>query len=166
VFTRGWTSIDIKLIGKPSARFVNTHLESAASGIRQLQAAELAGAFGTGPLLTSLPAILVGDLNSDPAIPFGGNPASPVSDGAAYGIIIGAGFADTGNTLNTFGHDADLLDFPSNVFGERIDHILTRPSTFGVLTTKRVGLDPSNRAPSGAGLLWPSDHAGVIAGIG
>lgn len=164
-FKRGWTAVDIKIANKPAARFVNTHLESFSSGIRQAQAFELVGGFASGPLLTSIPAILVGDLNSDPAIAYGGNPASSVSDGAAYGITIGAGFVDTGNTLNTFGHDADLLDDPSNVFGERIDHILTRPGTFGLLTTKRVGLDPLNRAPSGAGLLWPSDHAGLIAGF-
>ncbi len=163
VFTRGWTSIDVKILGKPAARFVNTHLESFASGIRQLQAAELVGAFGSGPLLTSLPAILVGDLNSDPAIgPV--PPTSGVSDGAAYGIIAGAGFVDTGNTANTFGHAANLLN-PTAIFTERIDHILTRPGTFGLLTTKVVGTDPANRAPSGAGLLWPSDHGGVIAGF-
>ena len=51
------------------------------------------------------------------------------------------------------------------MFGERIDHILTRPATYGLLKTKRVGLEPGNRAPSGAGLLWPSDHAGLIAGF-
>lgn len=166
VFTRGWTSIDIKLLGKPVARFVNTHLESAASGIRQLQAAELVGAFGSGPLLTSMPAILVGDLNSDPDIPYGGNPASSQSDGAAYGIIAGTGFVDSGNTSKTFGHDSDLLDPPSDdaaQFTERIDHILTRPGAFGLLSTWIVGRDPANRTPGG---LWPTDHAGVIAGIG
>lgn len=162
VFTRGWTSIDIKIANKLAARFVNTHLESASSGYRQAQAAELVGAYATGPLLTSLPAILVGDLNSDPSIPYTGNPASSTSDGAAYGIIASAGFVDTGNTLNTFGHDEDLLDFPSNVFNQRIDHVLTRPGSFGLLTTKVVGTDPNNRTPAG---LWPSDHAGVIVGL-
>ena len=63
-FKRVWTSVDIKLLGHPVARFVNTHLESAASGYRQAQAAELVGAFGTGPLLNpSFPAIIAGDLN-------------------------------------------------------------------------------------------------------
>ena len=163
VFKRGWASIDVKLLGKPVLRFVDTHLESAASGYRQLQAAELVGAFGSGPLLTAMPAIIAGDLNSDPAIPYGGNPASDVSDQAAYLIIAGAGFVGSGNTANTFGHDADLLDFPSNVFGERIDHVLTRPGAVGLLTNKIVGIDPANRTPGG---LWPSDHAGLIVGIG
>lgn len=160
-FKRGWTSVDIKLLGHPVARFVNTHLESAASGYRQLQAGELVGP--TGPLTNpNLAAILVGDLNSDPSIPFGGNPASPVSDGAAYNIIASAGFVGSGNTTNTFGHNSDVDEFPSNVFDERIDHVLTRPG-FGHLTNKVVGTDPANRTPGG---LWPSDHAGLIVGIG
>ena len=161
VFKRGWTSIDVRLNGSPTTRFVNTHLESASSGYRQAQAAELVGAFGTGPLLTTPRAIIAGDLNSDGSIPYGGNPASGVSDGAALGIIQSAGFADSGNTANTFGHDADLLDFPSNTFTERIDHVLTRGGPVAV-SNKVVGLDPKNRTKSG---LWPSDHAGLVVGI-
>jgi hypothetical protein len=166
VFKRGWTATDVKILGKPVAIFVNTHLESAASGIRQLQAAELVGAFGTGPLLNpNRAAILVGDFNSDPVIPYGGNPASGVSDGVAYGIIAGAGFVDSGNTENTFGHNSNVNDFPSNPMTERIDHILTRPGAFGLLDTKVVG-DGSAPVYRTSGGLWPSDHAGVIAGIG
>lgn len=161
VFKRGWASIDVNLNGGPTTRFVDTHLESAASGYRQAQAAELVGAFGTGPLLTTARAIIAGDLNSDSNIPFGGDPASGVSDGAALGIIQSAGFADSGNTVNTFGHDADLLDFPSNTFTERIDHVLTRGGPVAV-SNKVVGTDPRNRTPGG---LWPSDHGGLVVGI-
>ena len=163
VFKRGWTSIDARILGHTAVRIVNTHLESAASGYRQLQAAELVGAYGTGPLLTTLPSVIVGDLNSDSAIPYGGNPASGVSDGAALAIIQSAGFVDSGNTANTFGHAANLLDFPSNVFTERIDHVLTRPGVVKFLTNKVVGTDPANRTPGG---LWPSDHGGLVVGIG
>jgi endonuclease/exonuclease/phosphatase family metal-dependent hydrolase len=164
-FKRGWASIDIKLLGHPVARFVDTHLESAATGYRQAQAAELVGAFGTGPLLNpSFPAIIAGDLNSDPSIIPTGDPASGLSDGAAFGIIAGAGFVDSGNTTNTFGHNANVNEFPSNVFSERIDHIMFRPGGFtSHLTNKVVGTDPANRTPGG---LWPSDHAGLIVGIG
>ena len=163
MFKRGWASIDVKLLGKPVLRFVDTHLESAASGYRQLQAAELVGAFGTGPLLTPIPAIIAADMNSDPAIPYLGNPASSADDGAAFGIIASAGFVDSGNTQNTFGHNADLLDFPSAPFTERIDHVMTRPGAVGLLTNKVVGTDPANRTPGG---LWPSDHGGLVVGIG
>ncbi len=164
-FKRGWASIDIKLLGHPVARFVDTHLESAATGYRQAQAAELVGAFGTGPLLNpSFPAIIAGDLNSDPSIIPTGDPASGLSDGAAFGIIADAGFVDSGNTTNTFGHNANVNEFPSNVFSERIDHIMFRPGWFtSHLTNKVVGTDPANRTPGG---LWPSDHAGLIVGIG
>jgi hypothetical protein len=162
-FKRGWASIDIKLLGHPVARFVDTHLESAATGVRFQQASELVGP--TGPVANpAFPAIIAGDLNSDPSIPFGGNPASGASDGLAFSAIAGAGFVDSGNTTNTFGHNADLNDFPSNVFSERIDHVMFRPGGFtGLLTNKVVGTDPANRTPGG---LWPSDHAGLIVGIG
>ena len=47
----------------------------------------------------------------------------------------------------------------------RIDFVLTRPSVPpGLLSTRLVGADPANRAPSAAGLLWPSDHAGLVVG--
>ena len=160
-FKRGWTAIDIKLLGHPVARFVNTHLESFATGVRFQQASELVGP--TGPLANpAFPAILVGDLNSDPSIPFGGDPTSGESDGLAYSAIAAAGFVGSGNTTNTFGHNANVNEFPSNTFGERIDHVLTRPG-FSHLTNKVVGTDPANRTPGG---LWPSDHAGLIVGIG
>jgi hypothetical protein len=105
VFKRGWASVDVKLFGKPVLRFVDTHLESASTYYRQLQAGELVGSGMTGPLLTTMPAIIAGDLNSDPAIPFTGDYLSSASDGAAIGIIASAGFVDSGNTVNTFGHN-------------------------------------------------------------
>ena len=167
-FKRGWTSIDASIHNKPAVRVVDTHLESAASGYRTVQAAELVGAFGTGPLRTSIPAIVVGDLNSDPAIAYGGDPSSGVSDGNAFNTIVGAGFTDSGNTTKTFGHAANLLDFPSNTFTETIDHVMTRPS-LPIASTKVVGTDPANRAVSienPSNLLWPSDHGGLIVGLG
>ena len=79
-------------------------------------------------------------------------------------MIATAGFVDSGNTTNTFGHNANVNEFPSNVFSERIDHIMFRPGGFTrYLTNKVVGTDPANRTPGG---LWPSDHAGLIVGIG
>lgn len=162
-FKRGWASIDVKLLGHPIARFVDTHLESAATGVRFQQASELVGP--TGPVANpAFPAIIAGDLNSDPSIPFGGDPTSGASDGLAFSAIAGAGFVDSGNTANTFGHNADLNDFPSNTFTERIDHVMFRPGGFtSYLTNKVVGTDPANRTPGG---LWPSDHGGLVVGIG
>jgi endonuclease/exonuclease/phosphatase family metal-dependent hydrolase len=170
-FKRGWVSIDASVTRKPVLRIVDTHLESASSGIRQQQAGELIGA--SGPLTDpSFPAIVAGDLNSDSAILpcVSGNPAYPgclstgQSDGAALGIITNfGGFTDSANTENTFGHNADLNDFPSNTFSERIDHVLTRNVPFS-LTNSVVGDGnaPVYRTPGG---LWPSDHGGLIAGL-
>ncbi len=39
-----------------------------------------------------------------------------------------------------------------------------RPGGFvNYLTNKVVGTDPANRTPGG---LWPSDHGGLVVGIG
>jgi len=172
-FRRGWTSIDASINRKPAIRIGNTHLESASSGIRQQQAGELIGASGpfTNP---SFPALLVGDFNSDSAIApcVSGNPAYPgclstgQSDGAAIGIVIGfGGFVDSGNTENTFGHNSNVNDFPSNVFDERIDHVLTRGAAFGPLTNKVIGdgSAPVYRTPGDG--LWPTDHGGLVVGL-
>lgn len=152
-FLRGWASIDVRILGMPAIRFVDTHLEALNDAVRQGQAQELV----QSPALTSnLAVVLAGDLNSDPA------GAAP----GAYNIITAAGLADTGNTQNTCCHDANLLN-PSAAFTERIDHVLIRPGIFArILRTNVVGNDPANRAPSAAGLLWPSDHGGLVVGIG
>ena len=110
VFKRGWTSIDVNIINKPKLRYVNTHLESASTGIRQLQAAELVGAYASGPLLNpSFPAILGGDLNSDPGIPYGGDPTSGQSDGRRTASSPAPVSPARVTPDKSFGHDADLL---------------------------------------------------------
>ena len=65
---RGWTATDAKVRGSDWFRFVNTHLEAfdpaaLVPSIRALQAAELVAP--GGPATSSLPVVLVGDLNSD-----------------------------------------------------------------------------------------------------
>jgi hypothetical protein len=149
----GWASIDVRILGRPLIRFVNTHLEAFNVAVREAQAAELVA---SPALTTPLAVILAGDLNSDPG---GAEPG-------AYAAFTAAGLADTGNTESTCCHAADLLN-PAPTLTRRIDHVLVRPAIFGgLLTTRLVGADPANRAPSAAGLLWPSDHAGVVARIG
>ena len=152
-FLRGWASVDVRILGRPAIRFVNTHLEAFNATVRQAQAAELVAS----PALTSpLAVILTGDLDSDPA---GAEPG-------AYNIVAAAGLASTGNTRSTCCHAADLLN-PTAAFTSRIDHILVRPALFGgLLTTRLVGADPGEPRASAAGLLWPSDHGGLVAGIG
>lgn len=149
-FNRGWTSVDAT-VNRRTFRFINTHLEAFSDVYRFLQSNELL----SGPANTSLPVILVGDLNSSP------DEAGPF---LAYANLIGAGFVDTWVQANptdpgyTFGNAADLLN-PIPTLTTRIDHVLTRPSV-EVFRSVIVGTDQDNRTPSG---LWPSDHAGVIA---
>ena len=64
---------------KQKFQFVNTHLESFLAATRNSQATELVSE--TGPLSPSLPIILLGDLNSDPA--------DPPPDSTAYNTIVG-----------------------------------------------------------------------------
>ena len=146
-FLRGWTSVDVSIARKPALRFVNTHLEAFSDAVRTAQANELVA----GPLQTTKPVILVGDLNSDPV-------ASP----NAYNAFTAAGFGDSGNTSPTCCWSDDLL---SGSFSSRIDHILTRPGIAGALSTTVVGNDPANRVTTPFGLSWPSDHGGVVAGL-
>ena len=147
---RGWTSIDVRKIGRKRARFrfVNTHLEAFLAATRTQQATELMGS--SGAVDTGLPVILLGDLNSDPA--------GAAADAAAYNVIADAGFADRGVELNTccFG---ELVTDPAPAFGSRIDHVLSRGSV-SELSSRLVGVDPALRTNTD---LWPSDHGGVVA---
>ena len=153
------------MLGIPGIRFVNTHLESFSAAARFGQAAEL---LQTPALNTNKAVVLVGDLNSDPAagdatLP----PAGAPDDGDAYRVITTAGqFKETGNTANTCCHN-ELLTNPTANFTERIDHILTRPGLNGFVNAHVIGNDPSLRVNSAAagGLIWPSDHGGLVAGL-
>lgn len=148
-FKRGWTSVDAT-VNKRSFRFINTHLEPASAFHRLAQTNELL----SGPADTSLPVILVGDLNSHPA----------ESGSSAYANLIGAGFVDTWVQANpskpgfTCCNAEDLLN-PTPTLETRVDHVLTRPEV-GIFRSKIIGIDADNRTLSG---LWPSDHAGVVA---
>ena len=148
-FYRGWTSVDAT-VNRRKFRFINTHLEAFYAPVRFVQSIELL----SGPVNTSLPVILVGDLNSGP----------DDTGLSAYANLIGAGLVDTWLEANpndpgyTFGNDADLLN-PIPTLNRRFDHVLTSPGV-EVFRSVIVGTDQDNRTPSG---LWPSDHAGVVA---
>jgi endonuclease/exonuclease/phosphatase family metal-dependent hydrolase len=154
---RGWVSVDATVNKRPF-RFVNTHLEAFHPGVRAQQAQELVA--GSGPV-GSAPgkAVLVGDINSDPA------QSSP--DNIAYNVLIGSGMVDTWPVANPGNPGltccfSELLDDPSaSVFSSRIDHVLAKGAV-EVVSARVYGTDAKNRA---AGGLWPSDHAGVAAGL-
>jgi len=143
---RGWASVDVELAGQPF-RFVTTHLESLFDPVGIVQGQELLA----GPLNTSLPVILVGDINSDAA-----------AGGIAYGNFVQAGLKDGwllggGGSGFTCCQAENLLNLPSDL-DQRIDTILFK-GPFHVMGAETVGDMPGDRTPSG---LWPSDHAGVV----
>lgn len=159
--TRGWTAVDA-LVDRSRFRFVNTHLEAFSNFYRSAQAMELLA----GPLhVPDRSVILVGDLNSDPDDPAFTEPNSPFNTTNPYDILTAGRFKDTwvllpGNGAgNTCCNDADLLN-PVPAMFERIDHVMI--SGGGALRPSVIGVDPGSRTATG---LWPSDHAGVVAGL-
>jgi endonuclease/exonuclease/phosphatase family metal-dependent hydrolase len=152
---RGWTSIDVSMEPKDKTfRFLNTHLESFVSPVRDAQAQELVD----GPLSTNLFVIAVGDFNSPPT----------GADSGAYGILTSpnngklrdAWTATHGTDPGyTFGQDPDLLneeDFSS----VRIDLVLTK--TAALKATEATLTGTTAKTPTG---LWASDHFGVVSQI-
>jgi len=151
--TRGWCQADVTMGGR-KFRVVTTHLDSDVEIVREIQASEILA----GPCATTLPVVLIGDMNSD------GNGGA---DGVAYQEYRAAGFADAWLAKHpsdagiTWGHD-ELLHNPvpfTNHLGanERIDFVLYK----GGETT-----DSSDRVGEAAADfkgIWPSDHAGVVA---
>lgn len=150
-FYRGWISLDAKYRGR-NFRFVTTHLETFSPDYQAAQTNELL----IGPLNTTLPVILAGDLNSDANVPSWDN-------GPAYEILTSAGFVDVWATLRPnnpgitwplFLEDSGIG--PSNP--QRIDLILTKGANMRSTQIVRTGLN----ARKG---VWTSDHAGVDAEI-
>jgi endonuclease/exonuclease/phosphatase family metal-dependent hydrolase len=145
----GWAAIDVKVRGR-TMRFITTHLDAFVPQIRLAQASEILA----GPANTTLPVLIAGDMNT-------------TTTTATYAALTGAGFADVWASLErsapglTCCQTLPAIDNPTSTLYERIDLMLTR----GGLDAKRisrVGADPSTRTPSG---LWPSDHAGLVAGF-
>jgi endonuclease/exonuclease/phosphatase family metal-dependent hydrolase len=154
---RGWTSVDLRIAGQ-KARVVNTHLEvdsdanALFGAVQEAQAGELV----KGPLGTSMPTILLGDLNSK-------------ADGTGtttYGQVIGAGMEDVwpsthpGDPGFTCCHDETLTN-PTSEHDERIDLVMTR-GPWGHFSSDILGEDVADKTPGG---LWPSDHSGVVATV-
>jgi len=151
-FTRQWISVDAKVWGR-QFRFVTTHLESIAAPFRIGQAMELRD----GPADTGLPVVAVGDFN-----------APITAAGDASSVLLAAGFVDAWGAVHpgdpgpTCCQDADLRN-PVSDLTSRIDLVLTRGG-FTVADVRRVGVQPDpNLSP--LGVLYPSDHAGVVADL-
>jgi len=157
---RGWTATDAKVRGSHAFRFVNTHLEAynappPAPNFRALQAAELVAP--GGPATSSLPVVLVGDLNSDD------DTVGPANQ-QAYNLLLEAGMVERStddplgcclkSSLLGAGDGGSEADFD-----HQVDHIMTRDPEevlfrYGAVT----GLSPVNG-------FWDSDHAGLFSAL-
>jgi hypothetical protein len=148
---RSWVSVDVSLNGDPF-RLLSTHLDGDClpytSAIQRAQAAELLA----NPAATTLPLVLVGDLNS-----------RADGENGAYNVLLSAQFGDawtaagTGEGL-TCCQASDLRN-TAPTLDRRIDFVLFKPS-LSVQKAVTVGDSPADMTPSG---LWPSDHAGIVA---
>jgi endonuclease/exonuclease/phosphatase family metal-dependent hydrolase len=157
---RGWTALDAKVRGSGKFRFVNTHLEAfddsnQVPSIRAQQAAELVAK--DGPATTSLPVILLGDLNSDDDTVEGG-------DRQAYQTLVKAGMRErsTDNPLGcclkssllAVGAGGSVADFD-----HQVDHVMTNdPQDIALEDSEVTGLLPVNG-------FWSSDHAGLFSAL-
>ena len=170
--TRGWTSVDAKVRNAPKLRFVNTHLEAfdnqpsnhtnqdtdVPNGrVRWAQAKELVAP--GGPANSSLPVILLGDLNSDLRTWI------RPGDQLAHRHLRNTGFVqrDTYNPLScclnasvlTAGGGGSVSDFD-----HKVDHVMTdAPARVNLVRSSVTGRFPVNG-------FWSSDHAGIASLLG
>lgn len=146
----GWSAIDICLYGH-MFRLINTHLEAVSPAVQVAQGNELLA----GPAVTTIPVILIGDLNSN----------ANGSGTPTYNNIIAAGFEDTwliaGSGEGFTSYQApDLLNAESKL-SERIDFIFIKNMDgWEAVKAELVGEGQNDRTYT---RLWPSDHAGVVA---
>jgi endonuclease/exonuclease/phosphatase family metal-dependent hydrolase len=140
--TRGWNYADITVDGV-AARIVNAHPEAFSADIRLQQTKELVA----GPLRTSRPVILAGDLNTGPDLPM-------AQDRAPYAELARAKLVDRRTPAYNCCFNDDLRT-------GRWDHIVDR-----IMTRPRLGLVRSfigstdDTTPSG---LLASDHGQVTS---
>jgi len=185
-FIRGYNIVDVDLNGR-SYRFVNTHLEvngnPFANGFQFAQAYELTQILdGLAAGLSDEIIVLVGDLNSDPADgPLVECMEPPFFNTLGlcptpYAVMAGNGYTDTWNVRNgafdpgfTCCQD-DLLMNAASWLDQRIDHVWLRPPVGGAqgpnfLKGVHVTVAGDRQTDRTVDGLWPSDHAGVVAGM-
>jgi endonuclease/exonuclease/phosphatase family metal-dependent hydrolase len=152
---RGWTATDARVRGSGWFRFVNTHLEAFDPFVREAQAKELVAP--TGPATSSLPVVLLGDLNSDDDTVEG-------ADRLAYEALLKAGMVErsTDKPLSCCLEKSLLAENAGgneDDFDHQVDHIMTRdPAEVTLVSSSVSGIQPVNG-------FWSSDHAGVFSAL-
>jgi len=152
---RGWTETDAKVRGSHPFHFVNTHLEAFQPLIREAQAKELVAP--GGPATSSLPVVLLGDLNSD-------DDTVSFPDTLAYEALVTAGMVErsTDDPLSCclraselgVGDGGSVADFD-----HQVDHVMTDdPGNVTLRNSEVTGLLPVNG-------FWNSDHAGLFSSL-
>lgn len=158
--SRGWVRATTR-VGNRSITFVSTHPESGdlpqIAQLRAGQMQELAGMLGS----VSGPIVLLGDLNDTPG-------------SAAHQVLTGAGFVDVWASLETGpGYTCcHATHLQSGGFIKRIDYVMVRGGFLtgngGVVPGARVkviGESANERVQGAFGLIWPSDHGGVVVSL-
>ncbi len=158
--SRGWVRATTR-IGSRTVMFVSTHPESGdhpqIAALRAGQMQELAASLGseTGPV------VLMGDLNDTPG-------------SAMYQVLQGAGFVDVWQSIgagagNTCCHATHLQ---SGALSKRIDYVMVRGgfltgngAVVGGARVKVIGETADERVQGAYGLIWPSDHGGVVVSL-
>lgn len=157
----GYIVVPVK-VASVRATLVTTHLESdlgpgsypLLSQLRAAQAAEIATVVAGAERV-----VVVGDLNDDPG-------------SLMYQVFQGAGYVDTWAVLHpadpglTAGCFGPALADPAPACQRRIDFVFERG--FSGAEGPRgeaflVGLEAWERRLGPAGMIWPSDHAGIVA---
>ena len=164
---RGWAMVTLGVNGLPH-HVIATHLEGQGSGpgdpqrlVHNAQADELQA------MASALDGnvILMGDLNSDANADPSARSWTPT-----YGKLTDAGFMDVWTESPHRGTDEGVTCCfePGRTPDERIDFVLLRKADRddgrhrGSYRTVIVGDEVSDMI---SGVLWPSDHAGIIADI-
>jgi Endonuclease/Exonuclease/phosphatase family len=159
--TRGWVRASTTIAGR-TITFVSTHPESGAhpaiTALRAGQMAELAAILQN----ESGTVILMGDLNDTPGSPM-------------YQVLAGAGFVDVWASLQpgqsgyTCCHTTDLH---SGSFSQRIDYVMVRGGflnddgqVVGGGRIQVIGEKAEEQVNGAFGLIWPSDHGGVVVSL-
>ncbi len=154
--TRGWASVDARVNGGQRIHFVDTHFESfdpasEVPSVRARQASELLA----GPLKSTLPTILVGDLNSD-------DDTVETGDQQAYRTLLSGGMRERStnkplgcclkSSLIAEGAGGSIADFD-----HQVDHVMTAdPKLVKLKSSAVTGRKPVNG-------FWDSDHAGLFS---